>query len=62
MRKSKGSVEVILTGDLHARVQKVREARAVGDELPALSAVLREAVRLGLPHLETANPSPPIAA
>jgi hypothetical protein len=59
-RRNRGS-EVPLPPDLDARVEAIRARRAVGAELPPRAAVLREAVRLGLPQLEIPNPNAPAA-
>lgn len=44
---------VTLPRPLADRIERVRLARAAGRELPPLSAVLREAVSIGLATLES---------
>lgn len=51
-QKKQRGPEVSLTPELRIRLDRVREARRVGNELPALAAVTRAAIEAGLPHLE----------
>jgi hypothetical protein len=51
-QKKQRGPEVALPPALRARIDRVREARRVGNELPLLTAVIRAAVEAGLPHLE----------
>lgn len=51
--ESKAKARFVSLGpDLESRVDALRRRRAVGGELPPLAAVIREAVRQGLPLLE----------